>query len=228
MTADTNDATCLSTSAPRGAPRPLLDLVVIAEGGAKAEEECPDNAVKIERPSDRDEDVRRDALRDELLPQQERDDPGRRLTLGVIEAAVSDVAEGLLEEIPEGAVLEGAVVGGGASHRPRYVRSMAASARGFPRMRDARFFGIFRGAHGYARFMARTMSPNLAIGSANLHNQTVVEHTDERGTDHEQYVYVIRCDRSPGCASAQPSYRINGSNFHERKCPRCQDGEPGL
>ena len=42
------------------------------------------------------------------------------------------------------------------------------------------------------------------------------------GTDHLQRIYVLRCDH---CGY---EYGANGSDAHERKCPRCQGGRPGL
>lgn len=60
------------------------------------------------------------------------------------------------------------------------------------------------------------------IGEANKNDQELVEKTAERGTDYNQYVWHLRCLR---CGH---EYGANGSDFHLRKCPRCQGGAPGL
>ena len=75
--------------------------------------------------------------------------------------------------------------------------------------------------------MARTPSANLDVGNSNI-RQTVVAHTDEPGTDHLQYKYMVRCDDPAGCAGREAPYGINGSDFHHRKCPICQGNTPGL
>ena len=42
------------------------------------------------------------------------------------------------------------------------------------------------------------------------------------GTDHGQYIYIIKCTK---CGER---YGANGSDIFERKCPFCQRGRPGL
>jgi len=49
-----------------------------------------------------------------------------------------------------------------------------------------------------------------------------LSHTDLEGTDHNQYVYVLRCNR---CGQ---EYGANGSDIWLRKCPYCQGGAEGL
>ena len=61
-------------------------------------------------------------------------------------------------------------------------------------------------------------------GYRNRNAQVVVRGTDIRGTDHGQFVYVLRCER-PGCGS---EYGANGSDIFQRRCPRCDGGMPGL
>lgn len=60
------------------------------------------------------------------------------------------------------------------------------------------------------------------VGYRNRNDQEVVRPTGLPGTDHLQYVYVLRC-AACGC-----EYGANGSDIHGRKCPRCQGGRPGL
>jgi hypothetical protein len=60
------------------------------------------------------------------------------------------------------------------------------------------------------------------IGYTNRNGQVVVRHTDLLGTDHNQYVYVLRCNH---CGQ---EYGANGSDIWLRKCPYCQGGAPGI
>jgi len=59
-------------------------------------------------------------------------------------------------------------------------------------------------------------------GFVNKNKQVVVRATDLPGTDHLQKIYVLRCER------CRHEYGANGSDIHERKCPKCQGGKPGL
>jgi hypothetical protein len=59
-------------------------------------------------------------------------------------------------------------------------------------------------------------------GFTNPHGQTVVRRTETPGTDHLQWVYVLRCG---SCGS---EYGANGSDCWQRRCPSCQGGKPGL
>ena len=43
-----------------------------------------------------------------------------------------------------------------------------------------------------------------------------------KGTDYNQYAYKV-C-----CIHCEHIYGANGSDMHERKCPECQGGEPGI
>ena len=59
-------------------------------------------------------------------------------------------------------------------------------------------------------------------GYRNRNGQVVVRRTDLAGTDHNQYVYVLRCE---ACGY---EYGANGSDIFQRRCPNCQGGAPGL
>jgi hypothetical protein len=59
-------------------------------------------------------------------------------------------------------------------------------------------------------------------GYRNRNGQVVVRATDLAGTDHHQYVYMLRCGR---CGY---EYGANGSDIFQRKCPDCQGGALGL
>jgi hypothetical protein len=61
-----------------------------------------------------------------------------------------------------------------------------------------------------------------AIGYRNGHGQVVVRKTDAVGTQPLQRVYAVRCDR---CGN---HYGANGGDVHDRRCPACQGGTPGL
>jgi hypothetical protein len=62
----------------------------------------------------------------------------------------------------------------------------------------------------------------VQIEYANPNGQTVIEATGLPGTDHMQLIYVLRCGRRGH------KYGSNGSDNHQRKCPECQGGAPGL
>jgi hypothetical protein len=61
-------------------------------------------------------------------------------------------------------------------------------------------------------------------GYLNRNGQVVVRSSGLAGTDHRQYVYVLRCTQ-PGCGR---EYGANGSDLFQRRCPHCQGGAPGL
>lgn len=65
---------------------------------------------------------------------------------------------------------------------------------------------------------ARTTQP----GYVNRNSQVVIRGTGLSGTDHGQTVYQL------GCSACGHVYGANGSDIHERKCPKCQGGQPGL
>ena len=64
----------------------------------------------------------------------------------------------------------------------------------------------------------------------NRNQQRLVQKTDEPGTDHSAHVWVLVCerpsDKHAGICCHQ--YGANGTDFHLRKCPKCQRGKSGL
>lgn len=67
------------------------------------------------------------------------------------------------------------------------------------------------------------------LGDVNVNDQVLIVRTEQPGTDHNQYVWVLVCARRPeheGLCGHR--YGANGSDFHHRKCPKCQGGMPGL
>lgn len=65
-------------------------------------------------------------------------------------------------------------------------------------------------------------SPTTCTGYVNRNGQVVVRNTRRAGTDHGQYVYQL------GCSLCGHVYGANGSDIFQRKCPKCQGGQPGL
>lgn len=59
-------------------------------------------------------------------------------------------------------------------------------------------------------------------GYRNRNGQIVIRATGHPGTDHNQQVYQLACER---CGL---NYGANGSDIHGRKCPACGGGRPGL
>jgi hypothetical protein len=62
------------------------------------------------------------------------------------------------------------------------------------------------------------------IGDINPNGQQLLAKTTFDGTDHNQKIWAVQCTQ-PGCGHV---YGANGSDFHLRKCPKCQHGKPGL
>lgn len=66
-------------------------------------------------------------------------------------------------------------------------------------------------------------------GDINPNDQILIARTHRPGTDHLQYVWVLVCARRVrDGAICGHRYGANGSDFHIRKCPKCQGGAPGL
>ena len=63
---------------------------------------------------------------------------------------------------------------------------------------------------------------SVQIGSVNRNHQRCCGHGGVAGNDHGQYAYKVECLL---CGFV---YGANGSDLHERKCPECQNGEPGI
>lgn len=62
------------------------------------------------------------------------------------------------------------------------------------------------------------------IGYINRHNQRCGGHRGRPGNDHLQKAYRMFCMEA-GCDCI---YGANGSDVFQRKCPRCQGGQPGI
>jgi hypothetical protein len=83
---------------------------------------------------------------------------------------------------------------------------------------SARSVGLLSMWYACAMSKGSTTMP----GYENRNGQIVVRGTGKLGTDHLQYVYVLKCKP---CGH---EYGANGSDIHLRKCPVCQGGAPGL
>jgi hypothetical protein len=64
--------------------------------------------------------------------------------------------------------------------------------------------------------------PSVQIGFVNPNGQICTGQRGSAGTDHMQYAYRTECGY---CGHA---YGANGSDMHERRCPNCQGGAPGI
>ena len=73
-----------------------------------------------------------------------------------------------------------------------------------------------------ARPPGKVASRTTQPGYENRNRQVVVRSTGSAGTDHGQYVYVLRCGE---CGH---EYGANASDIFQRRCPLCQRGRPGL
>lgn len=61
-------------------------------------------------------------------------------------------------------------------------------------------------------------SHSTAVGYINRNNQINLGRTQERGTDHGQWLYRMRCEH------CQTEYTANGTDIFQKKCPACQGG----
>ena len=59
-------------------------------------------------------------------------------------------------------------------------------------------------------------------GDNNRNSQQLLRLTDVRGTDHGARVWILKC------RNCLHIYGSNSTDSFERKCPKCQDGKPGL
>lgn len=63
---------------------------------------------------------------------------------------------------------------------------------------------------------------SVQVGYVNSQGQRCCGHRGVPGTDHEQYAYKVECTK---CGYV---YGANGTDVHERRCPECQRGAPGI
>ena len=61
-------------------------------------------------------------------------------------------------------------------------------------------------------------------GDLNRNNQRLLKKTRFGGNDHLQYIWALQCETNM-CGHV---YGANGSDFHQRRCPKCDGGAKGL
>jgi hypothetical protein len=59
-------------------------------------------------------------------------------------------------------------------------------------------------------------------GYVNPNGQITIRNMNQPGNDHLQFAYQVACSK---CGN---NYGTNGSDLHDRKCPKCQAGRPSL
>lgn len=65
-------------------------------------------------------------------------------------------------------------------------------------------------------------------GDINRNNQKLLTKTNRSGSDHMQYVWIVECNQTDSADTlCGHVYGSNGSDFFQRKCPRCQGGAAG-
>ena len=64
----------------------------------------------------------------------------------------------------------------------------------------------------------------------NCNQQRLVQKTTQPGTDCNARVWVLLCERESAehAGVCGHQYGANGTDAHERKCPKCQDGKDGF
>ena len=68
----------------------------------------------------------------------------------------------------------------------------------------------------------RSTQETTQSGFINRNAQRVIRATGLPGTDHLQTAYVLECGQ------CQHRYAANGSDIFERRCPKCQSGQPSI
>ena len=66
------------------------------------------------------------------------------------------------------------------------------------------------------------IGPTVQIGYVNSNGQRCLGTLRIRGTDKNAFAYKMECSR---CGYV---YGVNSGDVHERKCPNCQGGSPGI
>ena len=62
------------------------------------------------------------------------------------------------------------------------------------------------------------------VGDLNRNQQRLLAKTRFDGNDHGQRIWAVQCERG-ACGHV---YGVNGTDFFQRLCPKCQGGKPGL
>jgi hypothetical protein len=100
-----------------------------------------------------------------------------------------------------------------------YLQTVCNAAGVLPCLFDAAAFD-YENSSGST--IARTNKGTTIPGFVNRNRQITVRDTGLAGTDKFQRVYQI------ACSDCGHNYGANGSDIHDRKCPKCQGGAAGL
>ncbi len=79
-----------------------------------------------------------------------------------------------------------------------------------------------KAANKTSRPTGRASKGTTSPGYVNPNQQEVIRSTGLDGTDHNQKIYVLKCQL---CGN---EYGANGSDIHRRRCPNHDGGAPGL
>lgn len=104
----------------------------------------------------------------------------------------------------------------------RYYESALDSLQAICEKADALPCELDAAAFDYEDLGLGSTRGTTETGFVNPNGQVTIRNTGVPGTDHNQYVYQI------ACSLCGETYGANGSDIHERKCPTCQGGKPGL
>jgi hypothetical protein len=66
------------------------------------------------------------------------------------------------------------------------------------------------------------------LGELSRNSQKLLDKTERAGTDFNSRMWIVRCMRPSGDGTCDHVYGVDGTDFFQRKCPKCQGGEPGL
>ena len=67
------------------------------------------------------------------------------------------------------------------------------------------------------------------VGNKNRNQQITLGLDNPNGTDHDQSVYALRCDRDlQDGTKCGFIYGVNGTDIFQAKCPQCQAGKENL
>ncbi len=122
--------------------------------------------------------------------------------------------QGLITWHPGGVMGRQDAVAGGPS-APALLERMEETPAKPPETRELRASGAKRSGRSKG-------ATTTQVGYVNRNGQEVIRPTGNAGTDHGQYVYVLRCR---GCGH---EYGANGSDIFQRRCPNHGGGAPGL
>lgn len=72
------------------------------------------------------------------------------------------------------------------------------------------------------------MATKSVPGDINRNQQRLLAKTSLPGNNHMQYIWVVECQSANGHGICGHRYGVNGTDFFQRLCPKCQGGRPGI